>query len=133
MKTFTLILGMFLLSQISFGAQVIPLGTLNVATVDIASGGTVSGAKNTAGTVLVGIHLPAAFTGTALTFQTATGPSATYHVMKASSGSSLSYTVGQGTYVIIDPKDFNGAQYLKVVSGTAEGAARTLTLMLKGM
>jgi hypothetical protein len=92
-----------------------------------------SAAINLAGLSLVGIILPAAFTGTALTFEVSDSLAGTYVVLKSStSGTSLSYTVAQGTYAAIDPKDFYGVQFLKIKSGSAEGADRTLLLSLKG-
>lgn len=127
------IISALLMSALAFGAQVIPLGQLLQSTTSISNAGTVSTAVNTGGAVLVGIQMPAAFTGTALTFQAATGPSATYQQVVDSSGSAISYTVAAGKYVAVDPTKFHGVQYLKVVSGSAEGGARSLTLMLKGM
>lgn len=100
--------------------------------VVIANGGTVSAALQLQGLVLCGIQLPAAFTGTTLTFQASVDGTTFQPVKSTASGTALSYTVAQGTYVAIDPKDFQGINYLKVVSGTAEGAARTLNLAVRG-
>lgn len=108
-------------------------GQMIQKTATIASGGTDSGALDLAGFNLCGIFLPATFTGTALTFKAAATIGGTYQVVKSTtSGSSLSYTVAQNTYVALDPKDFQGIQFLKIVSGSTEGADRTLTLSLKG-
>ncbi len=129
-----LVVAMLLMSSACFAFQTVPLGTLNQAPAAIGASGTVSGAVPTTGASLVGIQLPAAFTGTAITFQVALTLAGTYQVLKSTtSGSTLSYTVAQGTYVAIDPKDFQGVQFLKVVSGSTEAGARSLTLMLKGM
>lgn len=99
----------------------------------IASSGTASAAIDLAGFTLCGILLPAAFTGTALTFQVSSAIGGTYVALKSTtSGTSLSYTVAQGTYAAIDPKDFQGVRFLKVVSGSTEGAARTLKLATRG-
>jgi hypothetical protein len=99
----------------------------------IANSGTVSAAITMNGMSLCGIKLPAAFTGTALTFQVCDTLAGSYVALKKADGSSLSYTVAQGTYVAIDPKDFYGVQFLKIVSGTTETGARTLLLALKGL
>lgn len=100
--------------------------------VAIANGQTVSAAIALAGLCLCGIHLPAAFTGTTLTFQ-ASADGVTYTAVKSTtSGTALSYTVAQGTFAAIDPKDFQGINYLKIVSGTAEGGARTLNIAVRG-
>ncbi len=108
-------------------------GNFNPAqAVAIASGQTKSASINCAGFVLCGIQLPAAFTGTALTFE-ASVDNATFQPVKSTTGgTSLSYTVAQGTYVAIDPKDFQGIDYLKIVSGSTELGARAFTCALKG-
>lgn len=99
----------------------------------IANSAQESSAIATGGMALTGIFLPAAFTGTALTFEAATAIDGTYVPVKSTiSGTALSYTVAQGTYCAIDPKDFQGIPFLKIKSGSAEGGARTLTCTLKG-
>ena len=106
---------------------------MNTPTAAIANGQTVSAAVTLKGFSLVGILLPATFTGTTLTFQVSFDCS-TYVVLKSTtSGSSLSYTVAQNTYAAIDPVPFYGVNCLKIVSGSAEGGARTLTLSVKGI
>lgn len=109
-------------------------GQLNPAlSVPIANGQQESSAIDCGGFTLCGIILPAAFTGTALTFETCDTIGGTYLPIKSTtSGSALSYTVAQGTYAAIDPKDFQGVRFLKIKSGSAEAAARTLICSLKG-
>lgn len=105
---------------------------LPAVTVTIANTATSSSPISCNGFVLCGIKLPATFTGTALTFEVCDTLGGTYVALKKSDGSSLSYTVAQGTYVAIDPKDFQGVQFLKIKSGSAEGGLRTLLVALKG-
>lgn len=102
------------------------------ASASIANGLQNSSVIATGGMALTGIFLPAAFTGTALTFLACALVGGTYVPVCKSDGSPLSYTVAQGTYVAIDPRDFQGIPFLKIVSGSAEGGARTLTCTLKG-
>ena len=97
----------------------------------IAASGTTTGAIACAGFVLCGILVPAAFTGTALTFTMCNTVGGTYVPVKNSSGA-VSYTVAQGNYYAIDPNDFYGVNFLKIVSGSTEGSARTLICSLKG-
>lgn len=99
----------------------------------IANGQTKSAAIPTGGKTLCGIILPAAFTGVALTFEASSAVDGTFVPVKKADGSSLSYTVAQGTFVAIDPKDFYGIAFLKLVSGSAEGGARTVLCALKGI
>jgi len=102
--------------------------TQEVAT--IAAGATVSSAVDLKYKTLCGIQLPAAFTGVVLSFQTATTLAGTYQNMYQN-GVIYQQTVTQGTYVILTPSIFAGVQYIKIVSGTAEGAARTLELNVR--
>jgi hypothetical protein len=112
----------------------IPLGNLVQKTVVLASGGTKTPEIDLGGFSLVGIFFPATFTGTALTFEAASATAGTFRAVKSGAGgSALSYTVAQATYAAIDPKDFAGIQFLKLVSGSTEGADRSLILVLKGV
>jgi hypothetical protein len=101
--------------------------------VAIASGQTASAVIDAKGFSLVGVLLPAAFTGTSLTFQASVDGTNFFAVNSTTSGSSLSYTVAQGNYYAIDPTPFYGIRYLKIVSGSSEAANRVLTVALKGI
>lgn len=100
----------------------------------IASGQGHSGAVDLAGDVPVGVRLPDAFTGTALTFEAAESNPATnlagaaFKVVKNAAGASVSITVAQGTFVTLDPALLAGVRWLKLVSGSNEGADRTVYL-----
>ena len=99
--------------------------------VVISSGGATSAAVDLRGTTLTGIYLPATFTGTALTFSASTSLDGTYLPVYDGAGSAISKTVAQGQYIKISPVDFAGIQYLKIISGSTEGADRTLTLAIR--
>lgn len=101
-------------------SAVIPINTQTSATI------------NTGGMALCGVFIPAAFTGTAITFLASHDGTNFVPVKSTTSGSALSYTVAQGQFNAIDPKDFNGIQYLQIKSGSSEAAARTLVASLKG-
>lgn len=99
----------------------------------IANGQTDSAAIDLGGFTLCGILFPAAFTGTALSFLVSSAIDGTFVPLKSTaSGTTLSYTVGQATYAALDPKDFQGANFIKLKSGSTEGGARALTLYAKG-
>lgn len=107
-------------------------GNLNPSvTATIASSATDSAEIPLGGFTLAGIVLPATFTGTSISFKMATVSGGTYVQVKNASGL-VSYPITQGTYCAIDPADFHGVAFLKVVSNATEGASRTLTLSLKG-
>lgn len=100
--------------------------------VAIANGAQSSAAITTGGMVLVGVMMPAAFTGTAITFEACDTLGGTYLPVYNSSGP-VSYTVAASRYIAIDPKDFQGIEFLKIKSGSVELAGRTLICSLKGL
>jgi hypothetical protein len=97
----------------------------------IANGQQSSAAIDCNGLTLTGIKFPAVFTGTAVTFETCDTVDGTYVPVYNSAGP-VSYTVAQGRYYAIDPKDFYGIRFLKIKSGSSEGGARSLVLSMKG-
>lgn len=113
-------------------AVVISLGQLVNVTAVIAPSTTSSGVISSAGMSLVGCQLPTTFTGTGLSFVVATGSTATYQELDNSSGK-VSYTVTQGKYIAINPVDFYGVKFFKIVSNATEGSARSLVCSLKGI
>lgn len=110
----------------------IPVGSLTESAVTILSGATVSSILSTSGMTLVGIQVPAAFTGTVITVQASDSATGSFFPVYNSAGA-LSYTVAPSRWLVIDPKDFIGLQFIKLVSGTAEAADRAVNLMLKGI
>lgn len=133
-----ILLIVFAISTSAFGASLAPLKALPVqkvlvvAAASIANAGTASAAIPTQGLSLVGIQLPAAFTGTAITFQGSVDGTTYQPVYSTISGTALSYTVAQGRYIAIDPAPFYGLAYIKLVSGSSEGGARAFFVTLKG-
>lgn len=113
-------------------AAVISLGQVIYPVASIASSGTTSQALMTNGMSLVGCQIPASFTGTAITFTTATTLSGTYQPLYNSSGQ-VSYTVAQGEFIAIKPEDFYGLQFFKIVSNATESSARSLVCSMKGI
>lgn len=106
------------------------MSRVGTRTVTIASGQTVSGAVSLGGASLVGIITPAALTGTTLTFQ-ASADGTTYVPVYTTAGVAASVTVAASRYTAVPPTTIPGAPYLKVVSGSAEGADRTITLVVQ--
>lgn len=135
MKRFLLLLAVLLPLSNAVSAQYITgyQGNFNPGyATTIAASGTTTGVINTGGFALCGILFPAAFTGTTVTFQVSVDGTTFVSLKTTTSGTALSYTVAQGTFAAINPQDFQGVKYLKIVSGSTEGSARTLTLALKG-
>jgi hypothetical protein len=96
-----------------------------VGTFSITSGQTVSDAINLNNRTLLGLQF-ATFTGVAVTFQ-GSSDGITYVAVKDTAGASVSFTVASDTYVVIQPAILAGLKFVKLVSGSAEGANRTVT------
>ena len=95
---------------------------------NIANGDTKTQAIDLGQATLCGVFVPSAFTGTAISFEASSTLAGTYVAVKDGLGASVSMTVAAGQYILIDPALMAGVRFLKVVSGSAEGAARVLTL-----
>lgn len=97
----------------------------------IASGGTTSGAFAVGAMAFLGLVVPAAFTGTSLTFTVAATLTGTYQPLYDDAGSQVSLTVAQGRSYSL-PVALSTWPFFKIVSGSAEGADRTLIVVGKG-
>ncbi len=80
------------------------------------------------GTTLCGLHIPAGFTGVALTVQVSdTGtPEGNFSPMTDAAGATLTYTVAPSKYVRLAPDDFRGVGCFRLVSGASEAANTTV-------
>ena len=97
--------------------------------VTIASSGTVSSAAYCNDSVLCGFILPAAFTGTAITFQGSLDNTTFYTIYDDTNTAIGVSTAAQGRAYSLNVIDFTGWNYIKIVSGSAEAAGRTVTLL----
>ncbi len=112
----------------------IPVGSLipGVAAV-IPISTTKSNAFATTGMNLVGLSMPAAFTGATISFEVSSSLAGTYvPLYKIADNTLVSLTVTAGRAYSVDPALFNGFAFMKIVSASSEAAARTITLTLKG-
>lgn len=108
-------------------------GDIAIVKVSIASGGTSSGAVDARGYRLGAIELPALFTGTAITFTAARSLAGTYKVVADDAGADVSVTVAQNEIAVLKVDDsacLRALPFFKIVSGSAEGAAREVWLYL---
>jgi hypothetical protein len=98
-------------------------------TTAVFASGTASSAEvDLGGTEIVGLQMPATFTGSAMTFQAATASGGTFQTVADGAGTDVSKTVAGGKYVAIDPTLFRGVRFVKLVSGATEAAGRTITI-----
>lgn len=106
-----------------------------IKTATIANGAQTSDEVTlTDGQTLVGIITPAALTSTAMTFTASDVAGGTFVAVRDVGGASAySVTVAAGYYVPVDPRVFAGVRALKCVAGSAEGAARSIKLMVRNV
>lgn len=105
--------------------------TTSTTTAAIANGATTSGAVSLEGVTILGIIMPATFTGTALTFQVCDTSGGTYVALYDSTNAAVSVTVGTSRAYYLDPAIFAAWRFVKVVSGSTEGGARSITLLTR--
>lgn len=100
-----------------------------VQTATIAASGTVSDVISNRGGTVTGFILPAAFTGTAMSFQVCDSAGGTFVALNDDSGA-VSLTVAQGKAYVC-PAELAPFPVFKFVSGSAEGAEREITVVRK--
>lgn len=102
---------------------------LQQLTVTIPNAGTTSDSATMPATMYcLGLVTPAALTGTAFTFEGSIDGS-TFRPLY-DQATLYSVNVGTSRYVALKPEVMQSAKYLKVVSGSSEGALRTITLVI---
>lgn len=94
--------------------------------VTIASGGTESGAAASSGLRLIGVGIPAAFTGANVSVQLSYDGGDTYYAW-TDAGAAISMPVAVSS--VLDCWPYPQCTHAKVVSDGAEGAARTVQLI----
>ncbi len=100
--------------------------------ITIASGQQTSGEADLSdGRTLVGVIMPGTITSTALTFSTSDISGGTYSAIYGTDGNALSVTVAASRYVPLNPTNFAGARFVKVVGGTSEGGTRVIKLVVR--
>ncbi len=105
------------------------IGTVN-AIITIATSTTISNGVFMQGGIAGAILMPAALTGTALSFQVSIDDTV-YTALYDTTGSAVSYTVAASRIIPLNKEVFASFPYLKIVSGSAEGANRTFTIFIR--
>lgn len=113
-------------------ANVISVGQIVYPMVTILAGHSTSAAVTTSGMQLVGCLIPAPFTSASISFSAASSLSGSYQEIDNSSGK-VSYNVSAGKYISINPADFAGVEFFKIVTNLSEGGTRNLVCSMKGM
>lgn len=101
-------------------------------TAVIASGQTTSGAVDLSGCTLCGLFMPSSFTGTSIKIQAATASDGTFVTVQDGAGADYSLTVSTSKYVPVSNLAIvAGLRFIKLVSGSSEGADRTISLAVR--
>lgn len=95
----------------------------------IASGKTTSAFLPIAGFLPVGLYIDPGMTSTTVTFASATGANGNPSTISDGAGGSYTRTFAAGNYVPLDPATFSGVDFLEVIFGSSEGAARNCVLI----
>lgn len=99
-----------------------------IDTATIPNAGTTSDAKTVpTGKTLVGMEMPSAMTGTAITFQASVDGGTTW-VDVYNGSSAYSITLAVSKYHALDPAVFYGLGLIRLVSGSTEAAERLIRL-----
>jgi len=99
----------------------------NYIDVTIANGQTTSGVIDLAGKKLVGIEIPASFTGATVSFTQCRSAGGTYLPVCKEDGTSYSVTATDASYIRMNPSVFAGCAFIKVVSASSETGAKVVT------
>lgn len=101
--------------------------------VKIASGQAFSDIIDAEFRRVVGLIIPAAFTGIAITLQAAESKDAALMLdVYDKAGTQYSVTVAVSRYITLSPLDLSPLKYLRLKSGSAEAADRTVVIVLIG-
>jgi hypothetical protein len=99
------------------------------ATITVATSTTVSAPIYVGAKIPISLQMPAAFTGVAITFQ-GSQDNVTYQQV-LSGGNAYSEVVAAGKNVALDGNVLAAYPYLKLVSGSAEGADRAIVVFTR--
>ncbi len=107
------------------------IGKIDFETIIIDIGETESNSVDLRGMTLCGIYLPSVLTSASISFKVSHDNNAEYIPVMDGLGSIVSKAVAQGQYIKLDPSEFAGIQFIKIVAGTTEGGSREIKLALR--
>lgn len=106
------------------------MASVSAKNLTIANGATTSDAFEASSCVAFGLQMPAAFTGTTLTFTVSADKGTTYQALYDEFNVAVSMTVAASRSYDL-PATLASWTHFKIVSGSSEGAARTLWVVGK--
>lgn len=104
---------------------------VQVLSVTIANGATTSSAVPLGDMLPVAITFPATLTNTSFTLQGSTDGGTTYANIYLSTGTAYGVTVTASASIPLTPIDFSGFSHVRMIGGSNEGGARTITIVLR--
>ena len=105
------------------------------AVIDISASDTTSSAVDLGSNRIFALHLPAAFTGTGVSFTIAPEIDGTYQALYDDAGDEISLAVAQGEAIGITGANASAlapCRFVKIVSNDNEIADRTIKILLVG-
>lgn len=103
------------------------------ALIDISADDDLSSVVDLGSNRLFALHLPAAFTSTAITFVVAPEVDGTYQALYDDAGNEISLTVAQGRTIGITAVNLDAlaaCRFIKLVTGSGEAGDRTIKVLL---
>ena len=107
------------------GANSFP-GRVSIVPVVIGSGNTESNAIGLGAGVICGITTPSALSGGTFHVESTIDDGVSFQPVLGEDGVDLTLTVAADSYIKVSPQDYAGINKLRIVSGTPEGADRTI-------
>lgn len=117
--------------SIEFNPVLFPITNYSQS-VTIPNGLTTSGTIDMQDLSMVGLIIPAAFTGITMTFL-GSPDNVTFYPIYNTSGTQLSITVATSRIISFTPGDFAGMRYVQLVSGSAEAGNRIIQFVLRSL
>lgn len=105
------------------------MSVLTTYDLTIPAAGDTTDAANCQEFAPVGIYIPTGFEGTSVTFLACDTEDGTFVEVTDENGSAITKTVAAATYVYLDPSEFAGIHFLKIVSDSTESAERAVKLI----
>lgn len=108
-----------------------PTNTATVKTATWTGAGTTSDALHLGDSAVLGLELPATFSGTTLVIHGCSTSGGTFAALQDKDATAYSVTVAANKRIYIDPLVTAGWPWIKLVSGSSEAAGRTVNVMTR--
>lgn len=107
------------------------MASISMYIATIANGTTTSDAIPIDSAVALGLQMPSAFTGTSITYTVSADKGVTYQALYDATGAVAVSTSVAASRSYDLPAELSSWTHFKIVSGSSEGGARTLYVVMK--